>query len=138
MSRTIENIKPTGRYLGIVVLVVIQSIVGIIHSFYGFAMISGIYSVASYSTAPAIYSYYTLVYGLLSLSFIILFWMGKRSGWIGTWAISSFVILVDTTAVFSLFNVLGIPKFAALGEVPYSLFILFYLIEDHIRSKFNI
>ena len=64
--------------------------------------------------------------------------MGKRSGWIGTWVISAFVILVDTTAVFSLFNVLGIPKFAALGEVPYSLFILFYLIEDHIRSKYNI
>ena len=138
MSRTIENIKPTGRYIGVVVLVVIQFIVGIIHSFYGFVMISGIYSVASYSTAPMIYSYYTLVYGLLTLSFTILFWMRKRSGWIGTCVISLFVILADTTAVFSLFNVLGIPKFAALGEIPYSLFILFYLIEGHIKSEYNI
>jgi hypothetical protein len=138
MKKPIENIKPKGRYLGVFVLVVIQLIVGIIHTFFGFTMVLGIYSVVSVSTAPMVYSYYTLAYGLLTLFFAFLFWIGKRLGWIGTIGISIFVIFVDILAVFSLFNVLGIPKLAGLGEVPYSLFILFYLFEDHIRLKYSI
>jgi hypothetical protein len=138
MKKPIENINPKGRYLGVFVLVVIQLIVGIIHTFFGFTMVLGIYSVVSVSTAPMVYSYYTLAYGLLTLFFAFLFWIGKRLGWIGTIGISIFVIFVDILAVFSLFNVLGIPKLAGLGEVPYSLFILFYLFEDHIRLKYSI
>ena len=137
MNKPIENIKPKGRFLGVFVLVAIQSIVGIIHIFFGFTMILGIYSVA-YSSATLIYSYYTFSYGVLTLFFTFLFWKGARLGWIGTIAISAFVILVDTLAAIDLFNVLGIPNLAALGEIPYSFIIVFYLFEDHIRSKYSI
>jgi hypothetical protein len=137
MNKPIENIKPKGRFLGVFVLVAIQSIVGIIHIFFGFTMILGNYSVA-FSSAPLIYSYYTFAYGLLTLFFTFLFWKGDRLGWIGTIVISAFVILVDTLAAIGLFNVLGIPNLAALGEIPYSFFIVFYLFEDHIRSKYLI
>ena len=85
-----------------------------------------------------IYNFYTLAYGLLVVFFTYLFWKERRLGWIGTVAVSLFVIIVDTLALFDLINVLGIPKTAGLGEIPYSLFILFYLFEDHIRLKYSI
>ena len=44
---------------------------------------------------------------------------------------------MDVFALLDFFNVLGIPKTAGLGEIPYSLFILFYLFEDHIRLKYR-
>ena len=86
------------------------------------------------------YSVYTLIYGSLSLTFAYLLWINKRSGWIGTICVSLFVIGVDLLAVSGLFNILGIPApvFAASGEIPYSLLVLFYLVQDHVRSKFRI
>ena len=138
MNKSIENVNVRGRFLGVFVLVVIQSLIGFIHIFFGFAMILGIYSVASVSAAPLIYSYYTLTYGVLTLFFTILLWIGKRIGWIGTVAVSLFVIVVDTLALFGLFDLLGIPRSAGFGEIPYSLVILFYLLQNHIRQKYNI
>ena len=139
MKRPIENIKPKGRFLGVLVLVILQYLVGFIHIFFGFLLLLGNYtSVTSFSTAPMIYNFYTLAYGLLVVFFTYLFWKKRRLGWIGTVAVSLFVIIVDTLALFDLINVLGIPKTAGLGEIPYSLFILFYLFEDHIRLKYSI
>ena len=126
-----------GRFLGIVVLVVIQIIVGIIHMFFGFIMLSGILSV-SFTLTPVVYSLYTLVYGCLTFVFAYLLWLGKPSGWIGTVAISLFVIMADTLTVINLFTSLGIPPTAALGEIPFSILVIAYLIQRHVRTKYNI
>ncbi len=140
MKRSEEGVSVRGRFLGIAVLVVVQFIVGIIHVLFGFALLSGSFSVASYSMMPTVYTIYTLVYGWLTLFFTYLIWVGKRSGWIGTAAVSLFVILVDVLAVLDLSNVLGIPspKVAAIGEIPFSILVLVYLLQYHVRSKYNI
>ena len=127
-----------GRYLGVTFLVVVQFIVGFIHMFFGVAMLAGNFSVATYSATPIVYSVYTLVYGCLTFFFTYLVWTTKRLGWIGTLAISFFVIFADTLTVFNLFNVLGIPKLAAIGEIPFSILIIIYLLQQHVRSKYNV
>ena len=138
MERSEKFLSFRGRFLGIVILVVIQFMVGIIHIFFGLAMLSGNFSVASYSITPIVYSVYTLVYGGLTFFFTYLLWVGNRMGWIGTMIISLFVILADTLTAFNLLNVLGIPKVAAIGEIPYSILILTYLLQNHVRSKYSI
>jgi len=137
-SKTIVMYK--NRFLGILFLVIIQLIVGFTHIFFGLALISGIFSFNSYSIAPTIYTVYTLVYGLLTAFFTYLIWKRKRLGWIGTVAISIFVILVDSLALFDLTNILSIPapKFAAIGEIPFSILVLAYLLQNHVRLKYNI
>jgi len=129
-----------GRFLGISVLVFVQLIVGFIHVIYGSAMLSGNFSVATYSMLPMVYTVYTLAYGLSTLFFAYLIWTGKRSGWIGTVTVSLFVIIVDILAVVGLPNILGIPipKVAAIGEIPFSVLVLMYLLQHHVRSKYNI
>lgn len=129
-----------GRFLGIAVLVVVQFIVGIIHIISGFAMLSGNYWVATYSILPMVYTVYTLAYGWLTLFFVFLMWAGKRSVWIGAVSVSLFVIIVDILAVLGLSNVLGIPipKVAAIGEVPFSILVLMYLLQHHVRSEYNV
>lgn len=139
MKKPLENIKASGRFLGVFVLVIFQTLVGIMHIFFGSILLFESYvSIASSSTAPLIYSYYTLVFGLFTIVFTYLFWIEKRSGWLGTTAISLFVIVADILALLDFFNVLGIPNTAGLGEIPYSLFVLFYLFENHIRLKYRI
>ena len=78
MKKPVENINVKGRFLGVFILVAVQSLVVFIHIFFGSAMILGIYSVASYSTSELIYSYYTLIFGLLTLFFTILLWASAR------------------------------------------------------------
>ena len=131
MKRLEKVVTFRGRFLGIAILVVIQFVVGIIHVLFGFALLSGSFSVASYSMAPMVYTFYTLAYGWLTLLFTYLIWAGKRSGWIGTVAVSLFVIIVDVLAVLDLSNVLGVPspKVAAMGEIPFSILILVYLLQ---------
>ena len=127
------------RYLGVVFLVVVQVIVGVIHLFFGLALISGIFSFNVYPTLMS-YSIYTLVYGFLTILFTIWLWKQKRFGWIGTVTIALFVITVDSLAVFNVTNFLGIPapNVAAIGEIPYSMLGLVYLLQNHIRSKYDI
>lgn len=140
MKRSTKDVTFRERFLGITVLVVVQLIVGIIHVIFGFALLSGGFSVVSYSMIPMMYAFYTLIYGLLTLFFTYLIWLGKRSGWIGTVAVSLFVIIVDILAVLDLSNVLGIPvpKVAAIGEIPFGILILVYLLQYHVRSKYGI
>jgi hypothetical protein len=128
-----------GRYLGILVLVIALSIVGLMHMFFGLALISGDLYFGSYSTT-VVYSVYTLVYGFLTVFFAYLLWEEKRFGWIGTVSISIFVIIVDALAVSNLSNILNVPapKFATIGEIPFSILILAYLFQDHIISKYDI
>ena len=138
MNKPIENINVRGRFLGVFVLVIVQFFVGVIHIFFGLSMLLGNFSIASYSITPTIYSGYTLVYGCLTFVFTYFVWTGKRLGWIGTAAVSLFVIIADTLAASSLFDVLGIPRIAGLGEIPYSIVILIYLLQNHVRLKYSI
>ena len=125
-----------GRFLGVAVLVAVQFLIGVIHVVFGFAMLSGSFSFAAVSVAPIVYSIYTATYGLLTLFFAYLVWVGRRSGWIGTAAVSSFVILADTLTVLGLLSVLGIPRLAAVGEIPFSILVIAYLLQPHVRSKY--
>jgi hypothetical protein len=126
-----------GWSLGIVILVAIQFVVGVIHTIFGFMMLSGNFSAISFSLEPTIYSIYTLIYGCLTLIFTHLLWLQKCSGWLGTIVVSLFVIFLDMLTVFNLLSVLGIPKTAALGEIPFSIIVIAYLVQGNVRSKYN-
>jgi hypothetical protein len=127
-----------GRILGIVVLVVAQFLIGIIHVSSGvLLLLQGI--IETFSTSmqvPEIYSVYTLVFGLLIFIFAYAIWIGNRWGWIGTVTVSIFVILVDSLTLLNLPSIPGIPKFAAVAEIVYSLLILLYLSQTHVRAIF--
>jgi hypothetical protein len=138
MERPQKVVSFKGRFLGIAVLVVVQFIIGIIHVIFGFAMLSVSFSVATFSMTPLVYAIYALAYGALTLLFTYLVWVGKRFGWIGTVAVSSFVILADVLTVLDLLSFLGIPKFAAIGEILFSILVLAYLLQYHVRSKYGI
>ena len=139
MSKTRTDVTFKGRYIGLLFLIIIQGFVGFIHIIFGFALILDLYSFP-FSIELTVYSVYTLVYGSLSVVFAYLLWMNNRLGWIGTFVVSLFVIFVDLMAVSGLLNILCIPfpVFAASGEIPYSLFVILYLIQNHVRSKFRI
>jgi uncharacterized membrane protein (DUF2068 family) len=127
-----------GRFLGIGVLVAIQVINGLIHTFFGLVLVLGSYvSFVSASTA-LVFSFYTLIYGVLTLLFTYLLWKCKRSGWIGTVAVAVFVIIADSLTVLDLLTFLGIVKTAAILEIPYSLVTVLYLIQRHVRTKYGI
>ena len=139
MKRPSKVVTFRGRFLGIAFLVIIQFINGIIHTFFGLTLLLGGYvPVASVSLAPLILNYYTAVFGVLTIFFTYLLWMGKRLGWIGTVGLALFVIIADTLAVFDLFTSLGIIKTAAIGEVPYCILIIIYLLQKHVRLKYEI
>jgi hypothetical protein len=138
-----------GRYLGIAVLVGIQVINGLIHTFSGLALILDSYiPMASSSNAPLIFGVYNLIYGLLTIFFTFLLWKGRRLGWIGTVAVSLFVIIEDTLTVINLLDVPSILKTVTFGTIPYSacmharsimhLITIIYLLQNHVRSKYKI
>lgn len=139
MSKTRADVTFKGRYIGLLFLIIIQVFVGFIHVMFSFASILELYSFP-FSLVLTVYSVYTLVYGSLSVVFAYLLWMNNRLGWIGTFVVSLFVIFVDLLAVSGLLNFLFIPfpVFAASGEIPYSLLVILYLIQNHVRSKFRI
>lgn len=130
---TISNAHVTltfkGRILGIVVLTVVQFIIGVIHVFSGFLLLSASPSAVFVISAqlPEIYSIYTLAFGLLTLIFAYGLWLGKNWGWNGTVAVSTFVLIADTLTLLNLPSIPGIPKLAAVAEIIYSLMVLIYL-----------
>jgi hypothetical protein len=127
-----------GRFLGLAFLVVVQFFVGIVHVVLGFTMFVSGFSLAAFSVTPLIYSVYTLAYGCLTLLFAYLLWMGKPLGWLGTVGVSLFVIAADVLTVLDVLHFLGIPRLAAIGEVPFSLVVLAYLLQVHVRSKYGV
>ena len=131
--------KPSfkGRYIGLTILVIIELLVGIIHIFFGLAMLIGIFSV-SFSITPVVYIIYTLIYGCLMFFFGYLLWKCEPLGWAGTIAVSLFVIVADTLTVFNLVDFLGIPKIAAFGEIPLSILIICHLIQSHVRLIYKV
>lgn len=127
-----------GRFLGIAVLVAVQLVIGFIHGIFGFTMLASSFSVSAFSITQMIYSIYTTTYGLLTLFFTYLVWEHNRLGWMGTFVISLFVIIADTLTLLNLLTVLGIPEFAAFGEIPYSTIVIVYLFKPNVKAKYSI
>ena len=134
-----------GRIFGIAVVVAIQAINGVIHVPSGLLLVFA--ETIGTSFLPFLnfpmsffllrtYGAYTFLYGLLTLIFAYGLWTGKRWGWIGTAAISIFVTVVDILTVLELPIIPGVPEFAGIIEIPYSLAVLFYMIQPHVRHEF--
>lgn len=129
-----EKIQYKGRNLGIIVLAGAQVLIGVIHLSIGIALLT---VALTSSQATLAYSVYTVAFGALVLVFVALLWEGKWVGWVGTIAISVFVIVADTLTVLRLPSIPGIPLFAAPTEIGYSLIILVYLCLKPVRKKFD-
>jgi hypothetical protein len=114
-----------GRRLGVTALTAAQLLIGVIH------IVSGavLFAFENFSALPttAAYDVYTFVYGLLILVFAIYLWKGKKAGWIGTIAVSAFVIAADALTLLNLPSVPGIPKAPAFAEIAYSVIVVAYL-----------
>ena len=117
------------KYVGILVLTILQLLNGAIH-----AIIGGAFLVLNIGVME--YNVYTLFYGALNLIFLYGLWTGKKSGWIGTILVSIFVIVVDVCATLDIQIMPGVPKTAALGEIVISLTILVFLLQPKIRQQF--
>jgi len=136
------HVFPTykGRILGIVVLAVAQFTIGVMHGFSGFLLLFASPSTTFILSAqlPEIYSIYTLAFGLLTLIFTYGIWLGRSWGWNGTVAVSIFVIVADALTLLNLLSIPGIPKLAAATEIVYSLMVLLYLSQTHVRAKYKV
>ena len=118
-----------GRNFGITVLVFAQYIISVIHVSLGLVL---------FFASPDIYSVYTIIFGVPVAVFAYSLWNGKKLGWIGTVAVSIFVIIVDSLTLLNLPSIPGIPKFAGFGEITYSVLILVYLLQAHVRAKYKL
>jgi hypothetical protein len=123
-----------GRSLGIVILVIAQLIIGAIHAFFGLFLLA--YENLSFLPTTAVYDVYTFVFGMLALVFAVFIWQGKKVGWIGTIAVSLFVITADSLTLLDLPSIIGIPKFAGFTEIAYSVLVVGYLLQTRIRRKY--
>jgi hypothetical protein len=123
-----------GRTKGIVILVISQLIIGAIHAFFGLLLLT--FENFSFLTTTAVYDIYTFIFGLLALVFAIFIWQGKKIGWIGTIAVSLFVIAADSLTLLDLPSIPGIPKFAGFTEIAYSVLVVGYLLQTKIRRKY--
>jgi hypothetical protein len=123
-----------GRSLGILILVISQLIIGAIHAFFGLLLLA--YENLSFLPTTAVYDVYTFIFGILVLVFAVFIWQGKKVGWIGTVAVSLFVITADSLTLLDLPSIPGIPKFAGFAEIAYSVLVLGYLLQTRIRKKY--
>jgi hypothetical protein len=128
--------KPTvkGRSLGITVLTAAQLLIGAIHVFFGCLLLA--FENPSFPRATVVYDVYTVVFGLLVLLFAVYIWQGKKVGWIGTVAVSLFVIVADSLTILDLPSIPGIPKVAGFFEIAYSVIVICYLSQYSNRTKF--
>ena len=133
-NKRTPNITFKGRSLGIVVLTVAQLIIGAIHAFFG--LLLSAFENLSFLPATAAYDIYTFIFGVLILVFAVFIWQGKKAGWIGTIAVSLFVIVADSLTLLDLPSIPGIPKFAGFGEITYSILIIIYLCTRQVRTKY--
>jgi uncharacterized membrane protein (DUF2068 family) len=143
MSAKLPPVTFGGRYLGVAVLVATQVLIGLVHVVFGIWMLAaprfedlGFFSNASLSVH--IYSVYTAVFGVLSMVFSVGLWLQMRWGWVGTSVVLVFVVVADSLTLLDLPSVPGIPKFAGYGEITYSVIVLSYLLQSHIRAKYGI
>lgn len=132
---SIQRKLPTyrGRNIGILVFTVAQLFIGAIHIFFGFLLLFFENSLLQPTIA---YDIYTIVFGLLVLVFAIMVWQGRKIGWVGTIAVSLFVIAADSLTLLNLPSIPGIPKLPAVTEIVYSLVIIYYLCQKGIRTSY--
>lgn len=123
-----------GRSIGIVILTGAQLLVGGIHIFSGLLLL--VFENLVFFQATVAYDVYTFVYGLLVFIFAVLIWQGKKTGWVGTAAVSLFVIAADTLRLLDLPSIPGIPKSAALLEIAYSVLVIGYLCTGSVRKRY--
>jgi hypothetical protein len=140
MSNSRTPITYQGRSLGIILLVAVQFLVGFIHVLFGFWLLSAPRIVPFFGSTLGldIYSVYTVVFGLLTLTFTCGLWKEKSWGWLGTVAVLIFVTAADSLTLLDLPSIPGIPKFAGFGEITYSVVILIYLFQKHVRARYKI
>jgi hypothetical protein len=134
MSDKRSPITYKGRSIGIVALTAAQLLIGAIHVFSGLLLLSSEITANTQVSIP--YDIYTLVFGLLVFLFAGFIWFGKKVGWIGTVAVSLFVIVADGLTLLNLPSIPGIPKLPALTEILYSLLVVLYLLQTKIRRKY--
>jgi len=123
-----------GRSLGIVALTAAQIFIGIIHVFFGLLLLE--FENLNFIQATVAYDVYTIIFGGLTVIFGAFIWQGKKAGWIGTIAVSWFVIVADSLTLLDLPSIPGIPKFAGSTEIAYSVLIIVYLCTHKVRKKF--
>jgi len=143
MNNGVSPLEYKGRTFGIVALVVSQVLIGFVHVVLGFWLLVALrgapfLSVVGMSPVEDIYSIYTIIFGFLTLLFAVPFWLQKRWGWVGTFAVLAFVVVADSLTLLGLPSVPGIPKLAGLGEIAYSVLVMVYLLQAHIRAKYQI
>ena len=134
MSNKHNPITYKGRSLGIIVLTAAQLLIGAIHVFFGLLLFA--FENLTFIQGTIAYNAYTVVFGVLVTVFAVFVWQGKKAGWIGTIAVSLFVIAADALTVLNLPSIPGIPKSAALTEIAYSLVVVLYLLQDNVRKKY--
>jgi hypothetical protein len=135
MSNKHPSLIYKGRSIGVLILTVAQLLIGAIHILFGLLLLG---SEGSILKATISYDVYTVAFGILVLVFGWLIWQGKKAGWVGTVAVSVFVSLADALAVLGLPSIPGIPTFAAPTEIIYSLFVVIYLLQPHVRKKYGL
>lgn len=106
--------------MGVVILVSVQSLIGVVHFIFGLWLLS-------ISMMDYIYSMYTVFFGLATLLFAFGLWIRKGWGWFGTVLTLTFVVIADALTLLNLPSIPGIPKFAAVVEIVYSAIVLLYL-----------
>jgi hypothetical protein len=136
MNKKPPTITYKGRSLGIVILTVAQLIIGAIHVFFGFLLLA--FENLIFIQATIIYDFYTITFSVLTIVFAIFIWKGKKLGWIGTVAVSLFVIVADSLTLLNLPSIPGIPKFAGFGEITYGVLVVGYLLQVGVRRKYFI
>ena len=135
MTKKPPQIIYKGRTIGIVILTAAQLLIGAIHIFFGLLLFA--FEVSLFQATLA-YDVYTVFFGMLTSLFAVFIWQGKKSGWIGTVAVSMFVSVADALTLLNLPSIPGIPKFAAPTEIVYSFFVILYLLRNDVRKKYLI
>ena len=51
---------------------------------------------------------------------------------------SSFIIIADSLRMLNLPSVPGIPIIAGFGEIPYSIIVVAYLLQGHIKREYGL
>ncbi len=127
-----------GRRAGLILLVTLQMLIGAIHAFFGCWLLSSAPFARIASFIPYVYSVYTLVFGFLTLVLAMPLWREKSWGWWSTIGVLAFVVVADSLTLLDLPSIPGIPKFAGFGEISYSIIVIVYLLQPHVRADFKI
>jgi hypothetical protein len=143
MNKSRPPVEYKGRSLGVLLLVAAQLLIGVIHVAFGFWLLTATLASSSVgfvglSSAPIVYSVYTIVFSLATLVLAYLLWLRNRWGWVGTFATLVFVIIADSLTLLDLPSVPGIPKFAGFGEITYGVLVIIYLVQAHARTEYGI